>query len=321
MDELWMDVTALIDGHLNAWPAADADGQRWFSLPGKHAALKGDAASSTGFHYSATAATGHVDSALPSLRFIIASYLAAHLRELLQSQMSLSASAGIAPNKALAKLAGAAHKPAQQTLFAPSDPRDYAAYVAKRRLRSLGGFGSSIVERITDALAASRGSEPSAEQHPADASSLTTAEVRKRIDRQAFIHAFGTAGPRLWAALWGQDSTSVVHAPEFPSTISIEDTYTPTGAPASALSTLTAALMRRLDFELRGKESKAPRFVRTDRPAWGEGGGPLVRCYEQIDDGEVGPWMRWPAGLRLSTMSGGWGSRVSRQTAMPVELL
>ncbi|PWN42943.1 DNA/RNA polymerase [Ceraceosorus guamensis] len=168
MDELWLDVTQLIDGHLNSLPQADESGKRWFPLPSGSSAPSrraGDSASCQGFSYGRDA-VGHVSKfsafeasgAHPtaSMRFVVATHLAKHLLAMLDSTLGLSASAGVSTSKLLSKIVGGENKPAQQTLFAPiggtlqQQAGIKARFVEAREIRALAGFGSVVANRIEE---------------------------------------------------------------------------------------------------------------------------------------------------------------------------
>jgi len=120
---------------------------------------------------------------------------------------------------------------------------------------------------------------------------LTVGKVRTSTTPQDF-HAWfgGRLGPRLWGLLHGVDDAEVIPTPAFPKQISVEDSYPDNHSMTTLLNgvaTLTRSLVRRLDLEL--KEGDA--------------------------------YVRFPKTLRL-TMRNGWqGSRESKSTRMPVELI
>ncbi|CEH12327.1 DNA polymerase iota/DNA damage inducible protein [Ceraceosorus bombacis] len=168
MDELWLDVTQLIDGHLSSLPQADESGKRWFPLPSGSSTPSrraGDSASCQGFLYGMHA-VGHISKfstfeasgAHPtaSMRFVVATHLAKHLLAMLDSALGLSASAGVSTSKLLSKIVGGENKPAQQTLFAPlggtlqQQAGIKATFVEAREIRALAGFGSVVANRIEE---------------------------------------------------------------------------------------------------------------------------------------------------------------------------
>ncbi|SPO46019.1 related to DNA Polymerase iota (POLI) [Moesziomyces antarcticus] len=176
MDELFCDVTEMIDHHLKT----AAKGRRYFDLNPPSA---GEKDQQYGFEYDAwpnegpghvfpQAASDHLNENQPDWwqeRMLAAAHLAFYLRQRISDEVGLTCSAGVAPTKSLAKLVGALNKPNQQTTFAPPIASSPAGRLAGKKqearllhhitefldpldLRKLPGYGRVVVEKIRDHL-------------------------------------------------------------------------------------------------------------------------------------------------------------------------
>lgn len=123
-----------------------------------------------GFTYDATDFHGHAYQAVPDVatdaasewlrtRLLVASHLAAYLRNQLEYQKGYTATVGISTSKLLAKLVGNTHKPNSQTTLLP--PYTVAEHGAKsnvlhfldaHEIRKIPGIGSKIAHRIKSFL-------------------------------------------------------------------------------------------------------------------------------------------------------------------------
>lgn len=180
MDELFCDVTEMIDHHLSSLQSASG-ATRWFDLnvPGQSPQVEG-----YGFEYQAwpvdppghthpNEAAEHLERNRPDWwqeRMLVAARLAYYIRQRISDEVGLTCSAGIAPSKSLAKLVGALNKPNQQTAFCPPvaglassrqnarDSIEYnllqhiTAFLDPLDLRKLPGFGRVVVDKIRDHL-------------------------------------------------------------------------------------------------------------------------------------------------------------------------
>jgi hypothetical protein len=87
-----------------------------------------------------------VRNALSRLRLWRGAALAAELRAQLKTELGYIASIGIAPNKMLAKLASAMHKPDQQTWIEPANITAFMRQVPFEKIRLMGGkLGRSVL--------------------------------------------------------------------------------------------------------------------------------------------------------------------------------
>ncbi|SJX61380.1 related to DNA Polymerase iota (POLI) [Sporisorium reilianum f. sp. reilianum] len=182
MDELFCDVTEMVDHHLSTLRNSTQVGtERWFDLNAPGASEKVDG---YGFAYQAWPADppGHLDPSEAAehlqqnqpdwwqQRMLAAARLAYYLRQRIADEVGLTCSAGIAPGKSLAKLVGALNKPNQQTTFCPPIAslasgvhsgarsieanllRHINAFLDPQDLRKLPGFGRVVVDKIRDHL-------------------------------------------------------------------------------------------------------------------------------------------------------------------------
>lgn len=279
-------------------------------------------------------------------RLLLASKLAAQIRERIANDIGLTSSAGIATSKLLAKLVGNVHKPNRQTVFAPLASGSDAFAKAQQFLdpypvQKLNGFGSAIVKKMCATAVCSLGvaEESFSSKH------LTVSLARQIFDlaslRELFGHRHGT---RLHNLLHARDDEPVVAAPAFPAQFSIEDTYQGLDfhEAAKQFVILSRNLIRRLERELIVWEDGVTPYYVDDfllvvQPH-DANGDPIhdseqktraamqVREYQENDRTKNTQiyagrhlWQRYPQTLRLSIRQG-YTNRVSRQTRLPVEV-
>ncbi|KAJ9477437.1 hypothetical protein PHBOTO_000999 [Pseudozyma hubeiensis] len=180
MDELFCDVTDMVDHHLNTLRKGTGSG-RWFDLNPPDQSPRFE---DYGFEYQAwpadppghthpSEAARHLEQNRPDWwqeRVLAAVRLAYYIRQRISDEVGLTCSAGIAPSKSLAKLVGALNKPNQQTAFCPpvvgggpnhrNGPslvesnllRHITTFLDPLDLRKLPGFGRVVVDKIRDHL-------------------------------------------------------------------------------------------------------------------------------------------------------------------------
>jgi DNA polymerase iota len=105
MDELFMDVSHLVDAHLSSLEHGEdkaEDGRRWFALKDEE-----------GFWYDSQSVAGHaypgptsdqtpsssLTVPLDNIKMQLASHIALHVRSLILTRVGLTSSAGISPSK------------------------------------------------------------------------------------------------------------------------------------------------------------------------------------------------------------------------------
>ena len=280
MDELFIDVTDIIQEHLAHRPDVDSNDTEMvvFQRPGDRYPDDGDARYvfqlPSHFAYKAGTFAGHT---APAQRdglaiadatheaLVVGANLADFLRQLIRHTLGFTCSAGIAQNKLVAKLAADVHKPnLQTTILMP-----YAAFLAPFPVRKLNGFGFRVLEAVLDSV------EPTAplidgpgryyeEQKPmqrekaeligAQSKEVITQTVRETLHEAWFTDRFGeTRGAALWRLLWGEDASPVVMTPTFPHQITIEDSFIHCHTMADVerlLLPLAEGLLLRLEKEL-----------------------------------------------------------------------
>lgn len=349
LDELFCDVTDMIEWNLQR----DKDN---LDLPSKRFFRLDMADLAQGFEYEADVPPpGHflpegrdvmslASSSGEHRRLVLASHLCRYIRQTILDQVGLTTSGGVAHNKLLAKLACSKHKPAEQTIFRPSHPRDVECFLDPYDIRALNGFGGAIVNRLRATLGGSSVGQWIGDTEPDESAAppLTVELTRKAFSLQSFLDMFGQRlGSRLYALLQGHDDDQVHPAPPFPLQISIEDTYRGIKGPeiASQLHVLSTSLLRRLEAELVEDDDFATashRFEAALQPITlpAEEGkepashlrGVTVRSYTEKEENTNDQsakkdftWKRYPLSIRLSIRQG-WENRISKQTRMPVEI-
>jgi len=165
-----------------------------------------------------------------------ATLVARTIRGQIRQELNLTASAGVAPNKFLAKLASDWRKP--DGLFV-IQPEEVDAFLLPLAVGRLPGVGKVTQEKL------------------AHLGIKTIAELRN-LERSELEDEFGRYGVRLYELARGIDENPVV--PDRPTkSISVEDTF-----PEDVLLGETEAMIRRLAEKLwsaSGKESRVPRTV------------------------------------------------------------
>ncbi|EFX06372.1 c2 domain containing protein [Grosmannia clavigera kw1407] len=291
LDEVFVDVTSLIDANidrLHALPELHDRTRAFFQLPGEP-----DSPDDFGFAFDATSFSGHVVGQVPVCwpssfhRLLLGSHLAAYLRGRLEADAGYTASAGIATNKLLAKLAGKQHKPAAQTTLL-SDDTVVLAFMDVLPLSSVTGIGfktsrlvAEFVRRESEQLDQPEQPEELDGFDPDGRPSVnvTVGEVRlyPHMSARLLEHVLGgesgssslPPASRVWALLHGVDDTPVRPAADVPSQISIEDTYAgprrhllqpgvgaamPPPSVVDELRKLATSLLRRMHVDLLGQE-------------------------------------------------------------------
>jgi DNA polymerase-4 len=157
------------------------------------------------------------------------------IREQIRQELSLTASAGVAPNKFLAKLASDWRKPDGLFVIQPEEMDAFLLPLAVGRLPGVG--------KVTGEKLAKLGVQ-------------TVADLRK-LDLPALEHQFGRYGLRLYELARGIDDSEVV--PDRPTqSISVEDTFE-----QDVLLAETEPMIRSLAEKLWSASRKESRLART----------------------------------------------------------
>ena len=164
-----------------------------------------------------------------------ATLVARTIREQIRKELNLTASAGVAPNKFLAKLASDWKKP--DGLFV-IQPDDVDAFLLPLPVGRLPGVGKVNEEKLTKLGV------------------KTVGELRS-LERSKLEQEFGRYGVRLYELARGVDENPVV--PDRPTkSISVEDTF-----PEDVLLADTESMIRRLTEKLWSASRKEARIPRT----------------------------------------------------------
>jgi len=164
-----------------------------------------------------------------------ATLVARTIREQIRQELNLTASAGVAPNKFLAKLASDWHKP--DGLFVIR-PEDIDAFLLPLPVGRLPGVGKVTEQKLAQLR-------------------VKTVEDLRKVDLPALDHHFGCYGLRLHELARGIDDSEVV--PNRPTqSISAEDTFEHDVPLAE-----TEPMIRRLAEKLWSASRKESRIART----------------------------------------------------------
>ncbi|KAK9864470.1 hypothetical protein WJX84_003099 [Apatococcus fuscideae] len=133
IDEVYIDVTALVDEELQERAAAEGGGPR---RPGLRDGTEG----LHGFAWGSVVVGGPLDEGSEvDQRLACGAAIACRLRGAVREQLGFTCSAGIAGNKLLAKIASAMNKPNQQTLVPSRAVPSLMSDLPLKKLRNFGG--------------------------------------------------------------------------------------------------------------------------------------------------------------------------------------
>ena len=188
-----------------------------------------------------------------------ATQVARTIRGQIRTELHLTASAGVAPNKFLAKIASDWRKP--DGLFV-IQPEEVDSFLLPLPVSCLPGVGKVMEERLKSLLRATRHfhSERSEEslfqQAPKRLDVPTVADLRK-VDLATLKSHFGRYGVRLYERARGIDESEVI--PDRPTqSISAEDTFE-----RDVLLTETEPMIRKLAQHAWAASRKESRIART----------------------------------------------------------
>ncbi|KAK9243630.1 hypothetical protein V1506DRAFT_462651 [Lipomyces tetrasporus] len=291
-DELFLDVTEMIDYNIAFLDNLHASGvsQRSVdSAPFFFRMSKED--ESVGFSCPLSSVTGNLATgSLPenfegdNLRLVLGSHVCHYIRSQILDIKGYTSSGGVSINKTLAKMAGAAHKPNQQTVLFPEFAQDFLDAFDIGRIPWIGHRSKSI---ILDAIY--KGSD-GVNDTPEEDRDSTVFTVRHLANKHIFVNSLGqSSGEKLWDLLHGIDHSVVQPTSDIPTQISIEDTFkslTSLIEVHNVLSRLSHSLLERVQVDLMDSN---------------------------------GDWLGHPRTMRLTTRtrSSGYGSRISRSDSLP----
>jgi DNA polymerase IV len=131
-----------------------------------------------------------------------ATIIASRIRQLIREETGLTASAGIGPNKLIAKIASDWNKPDGQFTVAPSKAADFMKDLP---LKKIPGVGGKMAEKL-----ASLG--------------VATCGEYRATDKFEWVRRLGGYGAELWERCWGRDDRPVT--PDSPrKSLAIENTF------------------------------------------------------------------------------------------------
>lgn len=162
-----------------------------------------------------------------------ATLIAQDLRKNIEQKLGITASAGIAPNKFLAKIASDWHKPNGQFVI---EPKDVDAFVARLAIGKVYGVGK-VTEQKMHRLGI-----------------LTCADLRT-LGKPELAQHFGKFGDRLYELCRGID-TRTVNTKRIRKSISVENTYTPD------IKQLSEAIEKLIELEMELNERCAKLYER-----------------------------------------------------------
>lgn len=116
-----------------------------------------------------------------------ATWIAQDIREKIKHQLNLTASAGVAPLKFLAKIGSAMHKPDSQYVITP---KEVANFIAQLSLQKIPGIGKVTYQKLSQLQ-------------------LYTCEDIQQFDLNQLIHLFGKQGQIIWNYSHGIDQRNV----------------------------------------------------------------------------------------------------------------
>ena len=205
-----------------------------------------------GFSYDASSAAGHTFPVASShqaaaighsedltLRLVLGSHLARHLRLELEEHKRYTSTVGISSNKLLAKLVGNVHKPQGQTTLLPpyystaDGSSNVTAFLDDHDIGQIPGIGFKLSQKIRDYVLNRPAGFEEGLIYGATKEKVTVHDVKYHPSLGAEALEKVLAGPgsprgigaKIWALLHGIDDTAVGLAKDAPSQISIEDSY------------------------------------------------------------------------------------------------
>jgi DNA polymerase-4 len=156
-----------------------------------------------------------------------ATWIAQEIRSRIYETRKLTASAGIAPNKSLAKIASDWHKPNGQMVIRPEE---VDAFILNLPVRKLFGVGPKMEERLS-------------------AFKIKTCADLQHYSVEYLLNKFGSMGPRLYELARGIDDRPV-NPERIRKSISVEETYSQDLPDSDACIAALPELMMRLEARI-----------------------------------------------------------------------
>ncbi len=156
-----------------------------------------------------------------------ATIIASRIRQLIREETGLTASAGIAPNKLIAKIASDWRKPDGQFTVSPARAADFMKDLS---LRKIPGVGGKMADKLT-------------------ALGVETCGEYRAVDKFEWVRRIGGYGAELWERCWGRDDRPVT--PDSPrKSLSIENTFSENLRDMAALELEMNAMLDELEEKL-----------------------------------------------------------------------
>jgi DNA polymerase IV len=157
-----------------------------------------------------------------------ATWIAQEIRDRLVQTRKLTASAGIAPNKSLAKIASDWHKPNGQMVI---KPHEIAAFMLKLPVRKLFGVGPKMEEKLSTY-------------------NIKTCADVQQYSQEYLYNEFGIMGQRIYELARGIDNRPV-NPERIRKSISVEETYLNDLPDVDACLVVLPELITRLEGRIR----------------------------------------------------------------------
>lgn len=162
-----------------------------------------------------------------------ATTIASRIRGLIKEETGLTASAGIAPNKLIAKIASDWRKPDGQFTVSPARAADF---MKELPLRKIPGVGGKMAEKLS-------------------ALGVETCGEYRAVDKFEWVRRIGGYGAELYERCWGRDERAVT--PDSPrKSLSIENTFSENLADLAALEREMNTMLDELEEKLTTRHSE-----------------------------------------------------------------
>lgn len=168
-----------------------------------------------------------------------ATLIARDIRDTIRRELGLTASAGVAPNKFLAKVCSDENKPDGQCVVTPAQLEDFVAGLS---LKKIPGVGKVTLKRLNDA-------------------GLQTCQDVRQMGEQALVQRFGNLGQFLYRRAWGIDERELT-THRVRKSLSVERTF-PEDIPDP--ETAWAAFDKLYDELVQRLESSRDRMIRNQQ--------------------------------------------------------
>lgn len=154
--------------------------------------------------------------------------IARHIKKRIKKDLNLTASAGVATNKFLAKLASDLQKPDGLVVIRPGEEIDLLAPMSVRKLWGVGTATARILQNLN----------------------ITTIEDFRQCDLKIVEHHLGTCPIELYNLAWGRDDRPVISDREAQS-IGNENTFTMDIGSKDEIKSILLALAEKVGWRLR----------------------------------------------------------------------